>query len=64
MTSPEFGKEWDKFSVQIKDAEDRIDRYNREVMEATIDEVDEVSTEGIAEAKEVLASAWMVYGRN
>jgi len=32
-------------------------------MAAPIDEVGEVSTEGIAEAKEVLASAWMVYGR-
>ena len=63
MTSPEFGKEWDRFNGQIKDAEDRIDRYNREVMAAPIDEVDEVSTEGIVEAKEVLASAWMVYGR-
>jgi len=63
MTSPEFCKEWDKVNSQIKEAEGRIDRYNREVMESPIDEVGEVSTEGIAEAKEVLASAWMVYGR-
>jgi hypothetical protein len=49
------------FNDQIKGAEDRLVRYNEELMAAPIGKVIHVDTRGVEEARDVLADAWLVY---
>jgi hypothetical protein len=49
------------FNDQIKGAEDRLVRYNEELMAAPIAEVSKVDIKGVEEARDVLADAWLVY---
>lgn len=63
MISREAEMEIERFKSQIKDAEERFERYNRELMEAPIEKIGEVDISGLEDAKDVLCSAWLIFGR-
>jgi hypothetical protein len=58
---PDFNKQQDEFKDEVKKAENRIARYNKEMMDAHGEQVD---TKGVLSARFVLHTLWGMYKAN